>query len=417
MLGMTAAGAAGGMAGNFVSQQLNMALGLQKGGWSWSQFAAAGVGGALGGGAGRLLTRGLPCNASAGQFLLRAGLSGAAGGFLGDAVAQADDIRTGKQDGWSVKRSLFATGLGAATGLANGYGAWRYRNTCFAAGTPLLTPGGSKLIEQFVAGDWVLAAPEHDPLGPVEAKQVEEVFVNTAPLLALRVRDRVIKTTAEHPFWVAGRGWVAARELKEGDRFRSHDGQWVALEGIEDTGEEVAVYNLRVADFHTYFVGSEEWGFSVWAHNTCFLDARSKQLYDTNYEVIFTPKAVDGQPVRPLVPVTRMVRPDKGPLQEIRLSGKDVGLQGEKSSVVDKSVIPSGCGLSVGVLGMAQGQGVRFTTLAGNVSKATNGELRAIRRPLPEDPWHAQIEPVGSSMTVKDFNRLIKEVIKVMEEK
>jgi hypothetical protein len=25
---------------------------------------------------------------------------------------------------------------------------------------------------------------------------------------------------------------------------------------------------LRVADFSTYFVGLEEWGFSVWAHNT-----------------------------------------------------------------------------------------------------------------------------------------------------
>src|SRR5262249_8149112 len=28
------------------------------------------------------------------------------------------------------------------------------------------------------------------------------------------------------------------------------------------------VYNLRIADFHTYFVGSEEWSFSVWAHNS-----------------------------------------------------------------------------------------------------------------------------------------------------
>jgi hypothetical protein len=25
--------------------------------------------------------------------------------------------------------------------------------------------------------------------------------------------------------------------------------------------------NLVVADFHTYFVGSDEWGFEVWAHN------------------------------------------------------------------------------------------------------------------------------------------------------
>jgi hypothetical protein len=29
------------------------------------------------------------------------------------------------------------------------------------------------------------------------------------------------------------------------------------------------VYNVRVADHHTYFVGDREWGFSVWAHNLC----------------------------------------------------------------------------------------------------------------------------------------------------
>jgi hypothetical protein len=27
------------------------------------------------------------------------------------------------------------------------------------------------------------------------------------------------------------------------------------------------VYNLRVADHHTYFVGDEGWGFDVWVHN------------------------------------------------------------------------------------------------------------------------------------------------------
>jgi len=31
--------------------------------------------------------------------------------------------------------------------------------------------------------------------------------------------------------------------------------------------EVETVYNLRVAEHHTYFVGSEAWGFSVWAHN------------------------------------------------------------------------------------------------------------------------------------------------------
>ena len=34
-----------------------------------------------------------------------------------------------------------------------------------------------------------------------------------------------------------------------------------------DTGEYETVYNVRVADYHTYFVGAADWGFAVWAHN------------------------------------------------------------------------------------------------------------------------------------------------------
>jgi len=41
----------------------------------------------------------------------------------------------------------------------------------------------------------------------------------------------------------------------------------VAVEGVCDTGREEVVYNCRVAQYHTYFVGDAAWGFSVWAHN------------------------------------------------------------------------------------------------------------------------------------------------------
>jgi hypothetical protein len=81
------------------------------------------------------------------------------------------------------------------------------------------------------------------------------------------VGGRVLRTTAEHLFWVRGRGWTAARQLRVGDELRSHDGRWLAVEGVRDTGREEVVYNCRVAEYHTYFVGCDEWGFSLWAHN------------------------------------------------------------------------------------------------------------------------------------------------------
>jgi hypothetical protein len=153
------------------------------------------------------------------------------------------------------------------------------QDTCFVAGTPLLTPAGEKLIEQFQPGDVILSRSERDPNGPVETKWVEEVFVRVAPVLNLHVGGRVIRTTAEHPFYVHGKGWITARELLPGDWLDSHDGQRIAVEAVTDSGEVTTVYNLRVAEYHTYFVGSRQWGFSVWAHNA-------------KYEVVRTPQGL-----------------------------------------------------------------------------------------------------------------------------
>jgi hypothetical protein len=41
----------------------------------------------------------------------------------------------------------------------------------------------------------------------------------------------------------------------------------VKVDALGDTLDVTTVYNIRVRDYHTYFVGCPEWGFSVWAHN------------------------------------------------------------------------------------------------------------------------------------------------------
>jgi len=59
--------------------------------------------------------------------------------------------------------------------------------------------------------------------------------------------------------------------LLVGDRIALEDG-WAEVEGLVDTGSWETVYNFRIAEFHTYFVGCDEWGFSVWAHNANCVD-------------------------------------------------------------------------------------------------------------------------------------------------
>jgi hypothetical protein len=139
---------------------------------------------------------------------------------------------------------------------------------CFTAGTPLLTPTGSKAINELVRGDLVLSRDQNDVAGVVESKMVEEVFASLAKVIQIHVGGQVINSTVAHPFWVQGKGWLPARELIAGDRLVGHDGQWSLVKKVVDADEWATVYNVRVDDFHTYFVGCDEWGFSVWAHNT-----------------------------------------------------------------------------------------------------------------------------------------------------
>ena len=79
---------------------------------------------------------------------------------------------------------------------------------------------------------------------------------------------RLVRTTPEHPFFVAGKGWVEGGILAIGNLLCSRDGQIVAVEIVEDTGEYETVFNCRVGEWHTCFVGGEEWNSDLRAHNS-----------------------------------------------------------------------------------------------------------------------------------------------------
>ncbi len=153
---------------------------------------------------------------------------------------------------------------GALDFISAAVGAYKTFAPCFAVGTPILGEFGSKPIEEIRVGERVCARSEFDSAGPVELKIVEQTFVRLGRILNLHVGGQVIKTTSEHPFFVQHKGWIQAASIEIEDLLTSHNGQWVAVEDLLDTGEYETVYNLRVADFHTYFVGGQSWGFSVW---------------------------------------------------------------------------------------------------------------------------------------------------------
>jgi hypothetical protein len=134
-------------------------------------------------------------------------------------------------------------------------------------GTPIWTATGPKPIEQIEKGDRVLSRWEEGHEHPVQEALVEEVFNRVAPILELTIGGRLIRTTAEHPFWSRGQGWVSAGLLQPGDLLAGFDGEWTPVESVVETGQDEIVYNMRVGGSHTYFVGDDGWGFAVWAHN------------------------------------------------------------------------------------------------------------------------------------------------------
>lgn len=169
-------------------------------------------------------------------------------------------------------RSGYATQAGYAA-----YGPELYGQSCFAAGTKLWTGRGRVPIEQIAVGDEVWSREENDPDGPLVLKRVEELFVRVAPLWNLHVGgDKVIRTSLEHPFYVWRKGWTGCKFVGVGDWLKTEDHRWVQVTDLCDSGEVTTVYNIRVADYHTYFVGTEDWGFTVWAHNQYWQEFRTE---------------------------------------------------------------------------------------------------------------------------------------------
>jgi hypothetical protein len=176
---------------------------------------------------------------------------------------------------------------GAVGGFSRGFFLNRFAQACFTAGTPLVIDfeGNSKPIEQIQVGEMVLARSEFEPNGPLELKRVEELFTRTSPIIELEIGGQKIGTTDEHPFYVPAReAFVPARELQVGDQLISHDGRLLRIDAIHATLQIATVYNLRVVDYHTYFVGCDEWGWSVWAHNASYSVNRSHMAADEAVE-------------------------------------------------------------------------------------------------------------------------------------
>jgi hypothetical protein len=214
-----------------------LGLGIIPGGKLAKLFAQSGVGKLLGG---------IASSAWSGAKHY----AGMAGAGLLNGVRNATGTLLGKAKSWAKRKPAAACG-------------------CFVAGTLVWTTSGLIPIESVQPGvDQAITLNE--ATGLLEVHAITDLIVTEqSSLLRLTVihesgHPEVIDTTDEHPFYEEARvgGWVRADGLSPGDVVRTMGGAAV-VDALFFGNERVTVYNLTVADSHTYMIGPD----ATWVHN------------------------------------------------------------------------------------------------------------------------------------------------------
>ena len=199
-------------------------------------------------------------------YAVKSAVSGAVmGAVMGglSAAFSGEDIGAGAINGFiDGFFDGFMTG-GITAGLGN---VVKPGSFCFIAGTKVLTDHGHKNIEDIEVGDLVLAYDEET--GETAYKPVVQLFRNTTKeWYHIQAADEEIICTGEHPFYVIGKGFIKASELKCRDKLLNAHGAVVLIDSIwvEQLGAEQTTYNFEVADYHTYYVSE----LHILVHNRC----------------------------------------------------------------------------------------------------------------------------------------------------
>gem|GEM_PF-4271587 len=152
---------------------------------------------------------------------------------------------------------------------------------CGIAGTPVVPPSGkTEPIEKVKPGDFELSRDQNAGDGAkTEPEKVTRTFVHyNRDVDTVTFSDGATVTcTPQHPFYVHGRGFVPAGDLKSGDEVAGADGALDPVVSVAKHTGVATVYNFEVAGDHTYFVASSPHG--LWVHNSCDQLARGRQMH------------------------------------------------------------------------------------------------------------------------------------------
>jgi len=126
------------------------------------------------------------------------------------------------------------------------------------------TENGLKSISDLKVGDKVLSYDERTEttsdqpvMAVIQGEQRYQIIKITLD------SGESIEATAEHPFYIKGKGWNPANSLKVGQALQLHNGTTVVVKEVDTSVRVERVYNLTVANTHNYFIGRD----GVLVHN------------------------------------------------------------------------------------------------------------------------------------------------------
>lgn len=261
-------------------------LGAISGAIGGAAFAGLGQLGAVAG-------KGIKCMSGFGKFIKGTAsvtkvMSIAMGGF--DTIALVDkafgngDIATLNAKLHESKAyNIFQTGVTATAVFTGGM---TTTMKCFVAGTLVLTASGLVAIENIKPGDMVYAA-DAETL-EVSTKQVLETYIReTSSLVHLTINGENIISTYDHPYYVKDKGFVSAESLWIGAELIDKNGNILYVEQVyreKLDNQFKTVYNFKVEDYHTYFVGDS----SLLVHNAEYSPTKprygERRISDEEYD-------------------------------------------------------------------------------------------------------------------------------------
>ncbi|MEV6039668.1 polymorphic toxin-type HINT domain-containing protein [Nonomuraea sp. NPDC052116] len=184
------------------------------------------------------------------------------------AVDVRNALRGGASLGAALYRLRYTSGLSAPaiSGLEQSVGRALAVGQCFPAGTLVDTEDGPRRIEDIRVGDRVWSA---DPTtGRRTLRKVARLFHRSVDsLVRITTAGGTLSATDGHRFWVQGRGWTPAEDLRPGDALQNPSGAAERVQAVSAADGPVDVYNFEVETDHTYYVyaGSTP----VLVHNEC----------------------------------------------------------------------------------------------------------------------------------------------------